>query len=392
MKRNQYDQTHDDFRASVRAFVATEIVPNHDKWEEAGRVDREMFSRAGELGFLGMAVGEEYGGLGEADFRYNAIIGEELQRAGVIGSGMCITLQNDVVLPYLMSATNDEQRKRWLPGMVGGEIMGAISMTEPGTGSDLASIRTTAVKDGDFYVINGAKTFVTNGLNADLVIVAAKTDPTQRHKGISLIVVETGTPGFSRGRHLDKIGLRSQDTAELFFDDVRVPAANLLGGVGQGFTILMGNLAQERLGIAVSAISACRTVLAQTIDYCAAREAFGQRVLDMQNTRFTLAALAARFDAVEMYVDQLILRHNEGEVSGEEAAKAKLLTTELQQDIVQQGLQLHGGYGFMREYPVARAYLDAPIQTIFGGTSEIMREIIGRTLESEYSTEAVDRR
>lgn len=392
MKRDLYDQTHGDFRASFRAFVATEIVPNHDKWEEAGRVDREMFTRAGELGFLGMAVPEVYGGLGQPDFRYNAIIGEELQRAGVIGSGMCITLQNDVVLPYLMSATNDEQRRRWLPGMATGEIMGAISMTEPGTGSDLASIRTTAVRDGDDYVINGAKTFVTNGLNADLVVVAAKTDPTQRHKGISLIVVESGTPGFSRGRHLDKIGLRSQDTAELFFDDVRVPVANLLGGEGEGFKILMGNLAQERLGIAVSAISACRSVLAHTIDYCAQREAFGQRVLDMQNTRFTLAGLAARFDAVELFVDQMILRHNEGEVSGEEAAKAKLLTTELQQDIVQRGLQLHGGYGFMREYPVARAYLDAPIQTIFGGTSEIMREIIGRTLESEYSTAAVDRR
>lgn len=388
MKRDLYEETHDDFRASFRSFVAAEILPHHEKWEEQGRVDREMFTKAGELGFLGMAVSEEYGGLGQADFRFNAIIGEELQRAGVIGSGMCITLHNDVVLPYLMSATTEQQRRRWLPKMVTGEIMGAISMTEPGTGSDLAAIRTTARQDGDEWIVNGAKTFVTNGLNADLVIVAAKTDPGRRHKGISLIAVEDGTDGFSRGRHLDKIGLRSQDTAELFFDEARVPAENLIGEPGTGFTILMQNLAQERLGLAVSAISACRTALGWTVDYCAGREAFGQRILDLQNTRFTLADLAARFDAVELFLDTLILRHNRGEVSGDDAAKAKLLTTELQQDIVQRGLQLHGGYGFMREYPIARAYLDAPIQTIFGGTNEIMREIIGRTLESDYSTAA----
>ncbi|MFW0783400.1 acyl-CoA dehydrogenase family protein [Gordonia sp. CPCC 206044] len=384
MKREIYDETHEDFRASFRSFVTTEIVPHHEKWEEAGRVDRDMFAKAGELGFLGMAVAEEYGGLGQDDFRFNVIIGEELQRAGVIGSGMCITLHNDVVLPYLMHATDDDQRRRWLPKMVTGEIMGAISMTEPGTGSDLASIRTTAARIEDSWVINGAKTFVTNGLNADLYVVAAKTDPGQKRKGISLIAVEDGTEGFTRGRHLDKIGLRSQDTAELFFDDARVPAANLIGGEGKGFSILMQNLAQERLGLSASAISACRTALGHTVDYCAQREAFGQRVLDMQNTRFKLAELAARFDSVEMLFDRLVLRHNNGEVSGHDAAKAKLLTTELQQDIVQLGVQLHGGYGFMREYPIARAYLDAPIQTIFGGTNEIMREIIGRTLESDY--------
>ncbi|MGK2320712.1 acyl-CoA dehydrogenase family protein [Gordonia rhizosphera NBRC 16068] len=384
MNRELYDETHEDFRASFRSFVAAEILPHNEKWEEAGRVDRDMFRRAGELGFLAMAVPEEYGGLDQADFRFNAIIGEELQRAGVIGSGMCITLHNDVALPYLMEETNDEQRKRWLPGMVTGELMAAIAMTEPGAGSDLAAIRTTARREGDEWVINGAKTFVTNGLNADLYIVVAKTDPTQRHKGISLIVVESGTPGFTHGRHLDKIGLRSQDTAELFFDEVRVPAANLIGGEGEGFKILMRNLAQERLGLSVSAISACRTALAWTVDYCAERSAFGQRVLDMQNTRFKLAELAARFDAVEMFLDQLIVKHNRGEVSGDQAARAKLLTTELQRDIVAQGLQFHGGYGFMREYPIARAYLDVPIQSIFGGTNEIMREIIGRTLESEY--------
>ncbi|WP_122816086.1 acyl-CoA dehydrogenase family protein [Nocardioides pantholopis] len=389
MRRALYEETHDDFRRSFRSFVEAEIVPHHEKWEEAGRVDREMFSAAGDAGFLGMAVPEEYGGLGQADFRFNAIIGEELQRVGAIGSGMCITLHNDVVLPYLMHATTEEQRRRWLPRMVTGEIMGAISMTEPDTGSDLGALRTSARRDGDSWVLNGAKTFVTNGLNADLYIVAVRTNPQPRHKGISLVAVEDSTPGFRRGRHLDKIGLRSQDTAELFFDDARVPADNLIGDDGQGFRILMENLAQERLGLCVSAISAARTALGWTVDYCAQRRAFGTRVLDMQNTRFRLAELAARLDATQCFVDHLVELHNRGELTGEDAAKGKLLTTELQQAVVQQGLQLHGGYGFMREYPIARAYLDAPIQTIFGGTNEVMREIIGRTLEGTYGSGGV---
>ena len=391
MRRTLYDQTHEDFRASFRAFVETEIVPHHERWEETGRVDREMFLKAGEQGFLGMAVPEEYGGLGEADFRYNAIIGEELQRAGVIGSGMCITLHNDVFLPYLLDSATEEQKKRWLPGLVTGEIMGAISMTEPGAGSDLAAIRTTARREDDHYVLNGAKTFVTNGLNADLYIVVVKTDPAAAHKGISLVLVEDPTDGFGRGRHLDKIGLRSQDTAELFFDDARVPVDNLLGAEGAGFGILMDNLAQERLGLTVSAISASRTALGWTVDYCAQREAFGGRVLDMQNTKFALAELAARLDAAQVFVDHLITTHNRGELTAVDAAKGKLITTELQQDMVRQCLQLHGGYGFMREYPIARAYLDAPIQTIFGGTNEIMRELVGRTLETEYGRNPVAR-
>ncbi|MFS3130211.1 acyl-CoA dehydrogenase family protein [Nocardioides sp. Bht2] len=392
MRRTLYEQTHEDFRSSFRTFVATEIVPHHDRWEHEGRVDREMFLKAGEQGFLCMAVPEQYGGLGENDFRYNAIIGEELQRAGVIGSGMCITLHNDVMLPYLMESTNEEQRKRWLPRMVTGEIMAAISMTEPGAGSDLASLRTSARLDGDDYVINGAKTFVTNGLNANLYVVAVRTNAAEKHKGISLIAVEDPTPGFERGRHLDKIGLRSQDTAELFFDDARVPATNLIGGEGRGFTTLMENLAQERLGLCVSAISACRTALSWTVDYCAQREAFGTRVLDMQNTRFKLAEFAARIDATQVFVDHLITLHNAGELSSVDASKGKLLTTSLQREVVGECLQLHGGYGFMREYPIARAYLDAPIQTIFGGTNEIMREIVGRTLEKEYGRDALDGR
>jgi alkylation response protein AidB-like acyl-CoA dehydrogenase len=386
MRRRLYDEVHHEFRHSFRAFVRSEIVPYHDRWEQVGQVDRAMFRKAGEHGFLAMAVPEEYGGLGADDFRYNAIIGEELQRVGVIGSGMCITLHNDVVLPYLMRTTDAGQRLRWLPGMVTGEIMGAISMTEPGAGSDLAALRTAARREGDSWVLNGAKTFVTNGLNANLFVVAVRTNTGERHRGISLIAVEDRTPGFTRGRHLDKIGLRSQDTAELFFDDARVPAENLLGAEGTGFSIMMGNLAQERLGIAVSALAAARTALGWTVDYCAQREVFGQRVLDLQNTRFKLADLAARVDALQVFLDHLIMLLGCGELASEDAAAAKLLTTELQQVVVQQCLQLHGGYGFMREYPIARFYLDAPIQTIFGGTSEIMREVIARTLETRHGS------
>lgn len=392
MRRELFDSMHDAFRDSFRAFVAAEIVPHHDKWESAGRVDHDMFLTAGAQGFLGMAVPERFGGLAVEDFRYNVIIGEELQRAGVIGSGMCITLHNDVVLPYVMHATNDEQRARWLPGMVSGDLMGAIAMTEPGAGSDLAAIRTTARRDGNEYVINGSKTFVTNGLNAGLYVVAVRTDPSQRHKGISLIGVEDPTDGFSRGRHLDKIGLRSQDTAELFFHEARVPCDNLIGEEGTGFATLMRNLVQERLALAVSAISASRTALAWTVDYCAQREAFGARILDMQNTRVVLADLAVRIDAAQVFVDHLITLHHRGELTGDDSAKGKVLTTVLQQDTVHACLQLHGGYGFMREYPIARAYLDAPIQTIFGGTNEIMREIVGRTLEKHYGRAAFDRR
>ncbi|MGI5158983.1 acyl-CoA dehydrogenase family protein [Microbispora sp. CA-102843] len=387
--RDLFDDTHEDFRSSFRAFVRTEIEPYHEKWEERGRVDRSMFLAAGAGGFLGMAVPEEYGGLGEPDFRYNVIISEELQRANVIGSGMCITLHNDIVLPYLMTVTTPAQRARWLPGMVTGETMGAISMTEPGTGSDLASIRTTAIRDGDDYVLNGSKSFVTNGLNSDLVIVAVKTDPAQRHRGMSLIVVEEGTPGFKRGRALKKIGLKSQDTAELFFDDARVPAENLLGEPGTGFGTLMRNLAQERIALSVSAIAAARAVLEWTIDYCRERTAFGERLSSFQNTKFVLAELTTATEVAQVYVDYLIRRHVAGELTADDAAKAKWWTTDLQQDVVNRCLQLHGGYGFMQEYPVARAFLDARVQTIYAGTNEIMKEIIGRSIDSPAKAERV---
>jgi alkylation response protein AidB-like acyl-CoA dehydrogenase len=378
--RELFDDIHDSFREAFRAFVTTEIVPFHDMWEQAGRVDRGMFAEAGARGFLGMAVPEQYGGPGQPDFRFNAVISEELQRANVLASGTCITLHNDIVLPYFLNATNDEQRDRWLPGMVTGARMGAVSMSEPGAGSDLASIRTSARLDGDHYVVNGSKTFVTNGLNSDIVVLAVKTDTTLRHKGISLLVVEEPTPGFERGRKLDKIGQRSQDTAELFFNDARVPAGNRLGAEGGGFALLMGNLVQERLSMAVNAIAGAREVLGWTLDYCRQRTAFGGPLTDQQFVRFEFAEMTTATDIGQVYVDHLVSRLDRGDVTAEDAAKAKYWTTELQQDVINRCLQLHGGYGYMREYPIARAFLDARIQTIYGGTTQIMKEIIGRAV------------
>jgi len=376
--RELFDDIHDLFREAFRSFVATEIVPFNDAWEQAGRVDRGMFAQAGARGFLGMAVPEQYGGLGQPDFRFNVVISEELQRANVLASGTCITLHNDIVLPYFLTATNDEQRHRWLPAMVTGERMGAISMSEPGAGSDIAAIRTSARLDGDHYVVNGSKTFVTNGLNADIVVLAVKTDTTQRHKGISLLVVEEPTPGFERGRKLDKIGQRSQDTAELFFNDARVPVGNRLGDEGTGFALLMGNLVQERLSMAVNAIAGAREVLGWTLDYCRQRTAFGGPLTDQQFVRFEFAEMTTATEIGQVYVDHLVSRLDRGDVTAEDAAKAKYWTTELQQDVVNRCLQLHGGYGYMHEYQVARAFLDARIQTIYGGTTQIMKEIIGR--------------
>jgi alkylation response protein AidB-like acyl-CoA dehydrogenase len=378
--RELFGDIHDSFREAFRAFVTTEIVPFHDKWEQAGRVDRGMFAEAGARGFLGMAVPEQYGGPGQPDFRFNVIISEELQRSNVLGSGTCITLHNDIVLPYFLNAANEEQRGRWLPGMVTGERMGAVSMSEPGAGSDLASIRTSARLDGDHYVVNGSKTFVTNGLNSDTVVLAVKTDTTLRHKGISLLVVEEPTPGFERGRKLDKIGQRSQDTAELFFNDARVPVGNRLGAEGGGFALLMGNLVQERLSMAVNAIAGARAVLGWTLDYCRQRTAFGGPLTDQQFVRFEFAEMTTATDIGQVYVDHLVSRLDRGDVTAEDAAKAKYWTTELQQDVINRCLQLHGGYGYMREYPVARAFLDARIQTIYGGTTQIMKEIIGRAV------------
>jgi alkylation response protein AidB-like acyl-CoA dehydrogenase len=373
-----FDDEHHAFRQSVRAFIEGEVAPYHREWISAGIVPREIWKAAGAQGFLGTDVPEAYGGGGVADFRYNQILVEEIVRVGATGLGF--GLHNDVVAPYLISLTTEEQKQRWLPGFCSGEIITAIAMTEPGAGSDLKAVTTTAIRRGDHYVLNGQKTYITNGINSDLVIVVAKTDPDAGARGISLVVVERGMEGFERGRNLDKIGLKAQDTAELFFRDVEVPAANLLGTEGRGFAHLMENLPQERLSIAVVAVAACEAVFAETLAYVRERTAFGQPIGQFQNTRFTLAEIATEVDIARQYVDRCVLELNAGRLTATDAAQAKWWTTELQQRVIDRCLQLHGGYGYMSEYPVAQAFLDARVQTIYGGTTEVMKEIIGRSL------------
>jgi alkylation response protein AidB-like acyl-CoA dehydrogenase len=380
MRRSTGSDEHDQFRRSFREFVRREVTPNFLEWERAGIVPRDLFQVAGSHGFLGMAVPPELGGGGVRDFRFNAIITEELMYAGHNGVVLCFSTHNDVCLPYLLELTTGEQQQRWLPGVGSGDLVTAIAMTEPHTGSDLANIATTALRDGDHYVVNGAKTFITNGINADLVITAVKTDPTKRHAGVSLLVIERGMAGFERGRRLEKLGLHCQDTAELFFHDVRVPIANRLGEEGEGFAYLTRNLAQERLGIALAGVAAARAALSWTIDYVKHRSAFGVRIADFQNTRFVLAELETEAEIGEVYVDRCIEALNAGDLSAEEAAKAKWWCTELQKRTVDRCVQLHGGYGYMLEYPIARAYADARITTIYGGTTEIMKEIVGRAV------------
>ncbi|GGK95290.1 acyl-CoA dehydrogenase family protein [Nocardia jinanensis] len=379
MERTLFEPEHELFRESYRKFLETNVAPFHDQWAERGVVDRSVWLEAGKQGFLGMAMPEEYGGGGVKDFRYNAIITEESVRGQY--SGLGFGLHNDVIAPYLLELANDEQKQRWLPKFCSGELITAIAMTEPGTGSDLQGIKTRAVRDGDDWVLNGAKTFITNGINSDIVIVVAQTDPSAGALGFSLLVVERGMPGFERGRNLDKLGLKAQDTAELSFSDVRVPAANLLGEEGKGFIHLMQNLPQERLSIAVMAAAAMETCLEYTCQYVRDRKAFGKPIGALQNTRFVLAELATKATAVRVLVDRSITELNAGTLSAEDAAMAKWWSTEEQVDLIDRCLQLHGGYGYMREYPIAQAYLDARVQTIYGGTTEIMKEIIGRSLK-----------
>jgi alkylation response protein AidB-like acyl-CoA dehydrogenase len=380
MERTLFTPEHEMFRDSVRRFVEAELVPHVERWEEAGIVDREVFTAAGASGFLGMAAPEEHGGGGVEDFRYNLVLGEEVQRAGVGAAGLGLTLHNDICLPYFLSLCTEEQKARWLPGICSGELITAIAMTEPAIGSDLASMTTTALRDGDRYVVNGSKTFITNGINADLVITAVKTDPSQRHAGMSLLVLERGMPGFERGRNLAKVGMHSQDTAELFFTDVEVPAANLLGEEGKGFAYLVTNLPQERLSIAAAGVAAARAALDWTLDYVAERKAFGQPISAFQNTRFRLAEMATEVEIGQCFIDRCVLALDDGTLTAEEAAMAKWWCTELQGRVIDACVQLHGGYGYMAEYPVARAYADARITRIYGGTTEIMKEIIGRSL------------
>lgn len=379
MRRTIFEPEHMLFRESVERFVAGEILPNHVVWSEQGIVDKAMFRAAGRQGLLGMAIPDDYGGGGVDDYRYNVVIDEVVTASGAAASGLCITLHNDVCVPYYLAYADDDQRRRWLPGLASGDLMSAIAMTEPGTGSDLAAISTVATLDGDHYVVNGSKTFVTNGINADLVIIVARTGP-DPHGGLSLFVVEDGMEGFGRGRNLDKMGMHAQDTAELFFTDVRIPVANRLGAEGMGFMQLLANLPQERLTIAVGAVAAAEAALDMTIAYARERTAFGRPIGRFQHSRFVLAELKTEVDLGRVFVDRLITEHLEGRLSIEQAAEAKWWTTEMLRRVVDAGVQMHGGYGYMMEYPIARAFLDARLQTIYGGTTEIMKEIIGRGL------------
>jgi alkylation response protein AidB-like acyl-CoA dehydrogenase len=379
MERTLYESDHQAFRDSARAFMERHVVPRHADWEKAGIVDRDVWVEAGKQGLLGTDVPEEYGGGGVRDFRYNAVLDEEIIRVGATGLGF--GLHNDVVAPYLLELTTDEQRQRWLPGFCSGEIITAIAMSEPAAGSDLQGVRTYARRDGADYVLSGSKTFITNGINADLVIVVAKTDPdAEGARGISLLAVERGMAGFERGRNLDKIGLKAQDTAELFFDAVRVPAANLIGEENQGFVHLMERLPQERLSIAVAAVAACERMLEITLEYARTREAFGRPIGRFQHNRFTLAELATETSIARTFLDECIRQLNARTLTVADAAMAKWWTTDLQNKVADMCLQLHGGYGYMTEYPISRAWLDSRVQSIYGGTNEIMKEIVGRTL------------
>ena len=378
MQHTLYEPEHDAFRDAVRSFMVKHVAPYHAEWEKAGIVDRSVWVEAGKQGLLGMDVPEQYGGGGTKDFRYNCIVSEEVTRVG--GSGVGFTLHNDVMAPYLLDLTTEEQKDRWLPGFTSGELITAIAMSEPGAGSDLQGLKTRAVRDGSDYVLSGSKTFITNGINADLVLVVAQTDPDKGAHGFSLLMVERGMAGFERGRNLDKVGMKAQDTAELFFDEVRVPATNLVGRLDGGFVHLMDALPQERLSIAVVAVAAAQNVFELTLEYCKGRTAFGRPIGSFQHNRFVLAEMATEIEIARHYIEKSVLEHNAGRYSVQDAAMAKWWTTELQKRVVDQCVQLHGGYGYMLEYPVAKAFLDSRVQTIYGGTTEVMKEIIGRSL------------
>ncbi|CNF74574.1 acyl-CoA dehydrogenase domain-containing protein [Mycobacterium tuberculosis] len=378
MGRDIYTDEHDAFRDMVRSFIAKEAAPHHQQWEKDGIVSREVWLAAGRAGLLGIDMPEEYGGGGNDDYRYYVIFNEELAKAGVHGPGFAV--HNDINGGYLRQLCTEEQKRRWFPGYCSGEIITAIAMTEPAAGSDLQGIKTTAVKDGDDYVLNGSKTFISNGILADLVIVVAKTDPSAGAKGVSLLAVERGMDGFERGRNLDKVGMHAQDTAELFFDNVRVPKANLLGEEGMGFIYLMTNLARERLSIGATAMAAAEDAFERTLEYCRTREAFGRPIGKFQHNRFTLAEMKTELTVARSFTDECILKEGGGELTADEAAMLKWWNTELLKRVVDRCVQLHGGYGYMTEYPIAKAYQDVRIQTIFGGTTEIMKEIIGRGL------------
>ena len=375
--RTLFSDEHEIFRATVGRLLDEECVPHHESWEEQGHIDRAAWLKAGEQGLLCPTVPEEYGGLG-TDFLYNVVVDEEIARRGLSGIGW--GLHSDIVAPYIVNYGSAEMKRRFLPKMISGEMIGAIAMTEPGAGSDLQGVKTTAVRDGDHYVINGYKTFITNGYLADLVIVVAKTDPAGGAKGTSLILVEAGTPGFSKGRKLKKVGMKAQDTSELFFEDVRVPCANLIGEEGMGFVYLMQELPQERLTVGISAVAGAEAILAQTVAYVKERKAFGKPVAAFQNSQFKLAEMDSELTAMRVFIDRCIELHLQGKLDVPTVAKSKLLSTDLQCKIIDECVQLHGGYGYMWEYPVARAWADARVQRIYAGTNEVMKVIISRAL------------
>ncbi|TFH67203.1 acyl-CoA dehydrogenase [Gammaproteobacteria bacterium LSUCC0057] len=372
-----YDTDHDMFRDSVRKFLEVEALPHHLRWEKQGQVDREIWTKAGEQGFLCPSVPEEYGGVG-ADYRYHAIVCEEVARVGLSGIGW--SLHSDIAVPYIQRYGSQEQKDKYLAKCVSGECIMAIAMTEPGAGSDLQGVKTTAVREGDDYIINGSKTFITNGQMADLVIVVAKTDPSQGAKGTSLFLVEAGTPGFSKGKNLEKVGMKAQDTSELFFQDVRVPASALLGGEGQGFIYLMQDLPQERLAIGNGAIANAEWLIEQTVAYVKDRKAFGQSIASFQNTQFKLAQLHAEVTSARVFLDRCVELHVEEKLDTTTASMVKMLATDLQCKVADECLQLFGGWGYMWEYPVARAFADSRVQRIYGGTNEVMKMIIARDL------------
>jgi alkylation response protein AidB-like acyl-CoA dehydrogenase len=378
MQRDIFGPDHDAFRDMVRQFIAREVTPYHGQWERDGVVSREVWLAAGRAGLLGIDVDKKYGGGGDPDYRYYLILNEELARAGATGPGFAV--HNDINGQYFARLCSTEQKERWLPGYCSGELITAIAMSEPGAGSDLQGITTTAVRDGTDYVLRGQKTFISNGQLCDLVIVVAKTDPAAGHRGVSLLVVERGMAGFERGRNLAKVGMHAQDTSELFFSDVRVPAANLLGAEGGGFLALMQNLPRERLAIGATALAGAEQVFEDTVAYCRQRQAFGRPIGAFQHSRFTLAEMATELAVARAFTDRAVTEHNAGQLSNSDASMVKWWDTELCNRVVDRCVQLHGGYGYMTEYPVARAFADSRVQTIFGGTTEIMKEIIGRDL------------
>jgi acyl-CoA dehydrogenase len=380
MERTLFEPEHLALREAWGSFLDREVAPVYGDWERERRIPRAFLTRIGELGFLGPAVPADFGGAGTADFRFNAVLDEEAARRGFTGVAMALSVHQDVALPYLLELTGEEQKQRWLPGLASGELIAAIAMSEPGAGSDVAAIATRARRHNGDYIVSGAKTFISNGLNADVVVTAVRTGDSGRRDDISIIVLERGMKGFERGRNLEKLGTHSQDTAELFFDDVRVPAENLLGEEGRGFQYLMRNLAQERLAIAVTAIAGARGALERTLEHVTERHAFGRPVGTFQNSRFKLAACHGELQVSQAHVDAAIVAHVGGSLSAEDAAVAKWWATESQGRIVDACLQLHGGYGYMLEYPISRFYADARVNRIYGGSNEIMLEIVGRSL------------